>query len=187
MSLSRRSNPTLLLRCIELARRNWRSRFRLLLAIAITWLLLAPVHGITQAADNHDAQRFSSAFLTASIRLLEDSMLWKESIVKVVAYDAPAGPWLDNYRNRAAESLQLASMQAATAADAEALKLFANHFNNLEQWNHSAVSAQHVRAAGTFNAAVLKEDRLFSRISECDKFLGIMLTSGIFADSPACH
>ena len=57
------------------------------------------------ATAGQDPQGFSAVFLTASIRQLEDAMLWKEGITKVIKYNAPPGPWLDNYRGRAAESL----------------------------------------------------------------------------------
>jgi hypothetical protein len=36
-------------------------------------------------------------------------------------------------------------------------------------------------------ASGLKDDPLFIKISECSKFLGTMLSSGVFADNPACH
>ena len=134
-----------------------------------------------------EEQSFSKGFLSASIRQLEDTMLWKESIVKVVQFNAPPGPWLDNYRTRAAESLQQASAQAATAGDTDALQLLRNQFNNLQQWNNNAVTAQQTAGNTGPESALLKSDPLFSRISECGKFLGTMLTSGMFADNPACH
>ncbi len=140
------------------------------------------------ATTGQDAQGFSTVFLTASIRQLEDAMLWKEGITKVIKYNAPPGQWLDNYRGRAAESLQLASVQAATASDAAALQLLKNQFNNLEQWNNNAVTAQQtMNGTETLGVSGMKDDPLFMRISDCSKFLGAMLTSGVFADSPACH
>ena len=142
------------------------------------------VSAIIQSPSSEE-QGFSKGFVSASIRQLEDTMLWQESIVKVVQYNAPPGTWLDNYRVRAAESLQVASAQAATPADAGALQLLRNQFNNLQQWNNSAVTAQ--QAGNDANAAGLKNDPLFNRISDCSKFLGAMLTSGSFADHPACH
>jgi hypothetical protein len=174
------------------------NHFRLLIAVGL-WLsmnallpaVIVPaviVPAVTQAPAGREDQGFSKNFLTASIRQLEDTMLWKESIVKVIQYNAPPGPWLDNYRTRAAESLQQASAQAATPSDASALQLLRNQFNNLQQWNNSAVmSPQAGNGMGAASGAGLKNDPLFGRISECGKFLGAMLTSGSFADNPACH
>jgi hypothetical protein len=139
-------------------------------------------------ADGQDSQGLSTVFLTASIRQLEDAMLWKEGIAKVIKYNAPPGPWLDNYRGRAEESLQLASAQAATASEAAALQLLKNQFNNLQQWNNNAVTTQQtMNGAEPMGVASLKDDPLFIKITDCGKFLGAMLTSGVFADSPACH
>ena len=149
------------------------------------WVL--SVAGKTATA-TQDTQGFSAAFLTASIRQLEDSMLWKDGITKVVRYNAPAGQWLENYRTRAAESLKLASLQATTAADGEGLRLLTNQFNNLQQWNTNAVAAQQtMNGAATTSASGLKDDPLYAKISDCSKFLGAMLTSGVLADNTACH
>ena len=151
--------------------------------------ILATMRGAgKQATSGQDAQGFSAAFLTASIRQLEDEMLWKEGIARVVRYNAPPGPWLDDYRARAAESLRLASEQATTASDTGALELLKNQFNNLQQWNSNAVAAQQaMNGAQPMNASSLKDDPLFNRISECSRFLSTMLTSGSFADNPSCH
>jgi hypothetical protein len=150
-----------------------------------TLTLPAPTNAATAG---QDAQGFSTVFLTASIRQLEDAMLWKEGIAKVIKYNAPPGPWLDDYRGRAAESLRLASVQTATPSDAAALQLLKNQFNNLQQWNNNAVTAQQtMNGTETPGSSRLKDDPLFIKISDCNKFLGAMLTSGVFADSPACH
>lgn len=140
-----------------------------------------------ETSSGQDTQGFSSAFLTTSIRQLEDAMLWKEGIARVIKYNAPPGPWLDNYGARAAESLRQASAQATTASDTEALELLKNQFNNLQQWNNAVTAQQAMNGAQTMNASALKNDPLFNRISECSRFLGTMLTSGVFADNPACH
>jgi len=164
-----------------------KNQYRLLIAIGLWLSITALLPGLTQAPDGEE-QRFSKGFLSASIRQLEDTMLWKDSIVKVIQYNAPPGPWLENYRTRAAESLQQASAQAATAADGGALQLLRNQFNNLEQWNNNAVSSQQATGStAAVNGAGLKSDPLFSKISECGKFLGTMLTSGSFSDNAACH
>lgn len=115
-------------------------------------------------------------------------MLWKEGITQVIKYNAPPGQWLDDYRGRAAESLKLVSAQAATPSEAATLELLKNQFNNLQQWNNTAVTAQQaMKEAGTMGASGLKDDPLYIKISECSKFLGTMLSSGVFADNPACH
>jgi hypothetical protein len=156
------------------------------LRCAVGWVL--PIAGKAATA-GQDTQGFSAAFLTASIRQLEDAMLWKDGITKVVRYNAPAGQWLENYRTRAAESLKLASLQATTAADGDGLRLLTNQFNNLQQWNTNAVAAQQTMAGAetTMSTSGLKDDPLFMKISDCSKYLGAMFTSGVFADNPACH
>jgi hypothetical protein len=161
--------------------------FRFLLALGLCLPLTLPGAN-NPATAGQDPQGFSAVFLSASIRQLEDSMLWKEGITQVIKYNAPPGPWLDNYRGRAAESLKLVSAQAATPSEAATLELLKNQFNNLEQWNNTAVTAQQaMRGAEPMGASGLKDDPLFIKISECSKFLGTMLSSGVFADSPACH
>jgi len=165
---------------------NMQNHYRLLTAMGL-WLSMATLLPALIQAPAGEDQGFSKAFLSASIRQLEDTMLWKESIVKVVQFNAPPGLWLENYRTRAAESLQQASAQAATAADADALQLLRNQFNNLQQWNNNAVMTQQADGSARSESPVLKSDPLFNRISECGKFLGTMLSSGTFADNPACH
>jgi hypothetical protein len=165
---------------------NRQNHYRLLTALGLWLSMTTLLPALIQAPAGED-QGFSKGFFSASIRQLEDTMLWKESIVKVVQFNAPPGRWLENYRTRAAESLQQASAQAATAADADALQLLRNQFNNLQQWNNNAVTAQQTAGSTGTESAVLKSDPLFNRISECGKFLGTMLTSGTFADNPACH
>jgi hypothetical protein len=153
---------------------------------AMKTLVTAPGAGKETAA-GQDTQGFSPAFLTTSIRQLEDAMLWRDGIARVIKYNAPPGPWLDNYGARAAESLRQASAQATTASDTAALELLKNQFNNLQQWNNAVTAQQAINGAQTMNASALKDDPLFNRISECSRFLGTMLTSGVFADNPACH
>ena len=131
----------------------------------------------------------SKDFASAAIAELAEMREWRGAIGTILMYGAPVvGTWPQDYRNRAEASLMQAAVAASTASDQEALELLRNEFANLAQWASDVVATrQALNATNTVNPDVMQNDPALAKISDCSRFLGAMLVSGVFADNPSCH
>ena len=134
-------------------------------------------------------QGLSKNFASAAINELAEMREWRGAIGTILTYGVPVvGTWPQDYRNRAEADLMQTAVAASTAADQEALGLLRNEFANLAQWASDVVATrQSLNATNTVNPNVMQNDPVLAKISDCNRFLGAMLVSGVFADNSSCH
>ena len=132
---------------------------------------------------------FSKNFAVAAITELAEMREWRGAIGIILTYGVPVvGTWPQDYRNRAEADLMQAAVAASTDSDQDALKLLRNEFANLAQWASDVVATrQALNATKTVNPDIMQNDPALAKISDCSRFLGAMLVSGVFADNPSCH
>ena len=131
----------------------------------------------------------SKDFASAAIAELAEMREWRGAIGTILTFGAPVvGTWPEDYRNRADADLMQAAVAASTASDQGALELLRNEFANLAQWASDVVTTrQTLNATKTVNPDIMQNDQALAKISDCSRFLGAMLVSGVFADNPSCH
>jgi len=121
----------------------------------------------------------------SQLGLLRD---WKEAVIGTIKAGRPADATLQGMRDRAFESMRLASVAASTNSDRSTLQLLRGELNNTQQWITSALTAnKHMEGEKAVNPEFPDNDELLSKISDCSNFLSGMITSGTFADNGACH
>jgi hypothetical protein len=131
----------------------------------------------------------SKEFAREAIGVLAEMREWRGAIGAVRSYNVPfTGTWPQDYHDHAEASFQHVSVAASTAADRDALQLLRNEFDNLSNWASSVVAErQALNATKTVDPNMTQNDQALTKISSCSSFLGAMLVSGAFADSPSCH
>jgi hypothetical protein len=131
----------------------------------------------------------SKDFASAAIAGLAEMREWRGAIGTILTFGAPVvGTWPEDYRNRADADLMQAAVAASTASDQNALELLRNEFANLGQWASDVVATREaLNATKTVNPDIMQNDQALAKISDCSRFLGAMLVSGVFADNPSCH
>ncbi|MBZ5523762.1 MAG: hypothetical protein LAP21_16130 [Acidobacteriia bacterium] len=127
-------------------------------------------------------------FARAALAQLSSMREWKDAVIRVIKAGEPAGTKLQDYRDRAVESLRLASVSAITNSDQNALQLLRNEFAYMQQWDAGAMVANRAMSGEqAVNPNFPQNDAMVTRISDCHSFLNTMIVSGVFADSMACH
>jgi len=134
-------------------------------------------------------QGFSKNFMQAGIQSLGAIKAWGSRLAYGVKHAYPGdGSGLIPFRDRASESLRLATAAATTDSDQSGLQLLTNHFNNVDQWAGQMIAARKsMNATASMSPDVLENDPMFQKIKTCADFLPSMLASGNFADDPSCH
>src|SRR5437016_3552837 len=97
--------------------------------------------------------------------------------------------WAANYRERAANSLSMASAAASTGADRQALQLLTNEFEAVREWSDKLVEAKKSMDTAKYalSPSALRDEALSQKIISCGRFLAKMLGSSSFQDDPSCH
>ncbi len=97
--------------------------------------------------------------------------------------------WAANYREKAANSLRLASAAASTEADRQALQLLTNEFEAVRAWSDKLVEAKKSMDTAKYALSpnALRDEALSQKIITCGRFLAKMLGSSSFQDDPSCH
>jgi len=127
-------------------------------------------------------------FARAAINHLGLLRDWREAVIGTIKAGRPADSTLQGFRERAVESLRLASVAASTSSDHSALQLMRGELSSTQQWIGSALTAnKHMDGEKAVNPDFPENDDLLSKISDCNNFLSGMITSGVFADSQTCH
>lgn len=135
------------------------------------------------------AGHLSTDFRAATISALSDMRQWQGAIESVVAQGMNVvGSWPQDYRDQAQASVDLAKVRVSTEDDASAMKLLQNEFASLRDWAGAVVTERkNLQAARFVDPNALKNDVTLNKITDCSRFLGGMVSSGIYADSPSCH
>src|SRR5207244_2629726 len=95
---------------------------------------------------------------------------------------------MQQYRDQADKSLRIAAVSASTQADKSALQLLQSEFSKMAQWDNAATQDRRsFNGARAVDPNALANDPLFTRITECDRFLNAMISSGAFSDNGICR
>jgi len=131
----------------------------------------------------------STNFRAATIAALSDMRQWQGAIESVVSSGMQVnGSWPQDYRDHAEASVNLAKVLASTDEDQSALRLLENEFAALRDWSDKIVSERkNLNAERFINPNALKNDVALTKITDCSRFMGGMITSGAFADNASCH
>jgi hypothetical protein len=140
---------------------------------------------IRQPADS----AFSKNFMKAGIEEMAVIREWRSALANAIQNGYPvAANWVAGYRNRATESLRLASVAASTDSDQQALQLLTNELDNMQKWSNQILEARKdMDAAKYMSPDALKDDPLFQKILDCAHSLASMSASGQFEDDGSCH
>jgi hypothetical protein len=143
-------------------------------------------------AENNDQpdSQFTQAFMNAGIQAVATIKQWRSTLAYAVQRGVPGdGSRSFVLRDKAAESVRLASAAASNDADRNGAQLLNNQFNNVQDWTNKLIEAR--KSMSTANLSMspdaLKDDPLYQKIAGCSEFLGQTLAAGSFQDNPSCH
>ena len=141
-----------------------------------------------QAPQPQAKERITREFARAALNHLSQMREWKDAVIGMIKSGKPAESKLDEFRDRAVESLRVASISASTNSDQNALQLLRNEFAYMQQWDTSAMAANRAMSGEqAVNPEFPERDSMVNRITGCHSFLNSMIVSGVFSDSQLCH
>jgi len=150
--------------------------------------------GSQTAIDDTAKSGFSRAFMRAAIEAMASMREWGGMLMVIVQDGYPvgntmAGNTMIAYRDRASESVALASSAASTDSDYRGLELLKNEFTNVKDWSDRFVEARMSMSAAnlTVSEDALKNDEEAQKSLGCGQFLAQMFAGGAFQDDASCH
>jgi len=132
----------------------------------------------------------SRGFMMAGIETIAQMREWASTMAYAIQNGyAVTENWAADYREKAANSLRLASAAVSTDADRNALELLTKEFESVEAWSSHLVAAKKSMDTGKYSTSpnALREEPLSQKIITCGRFLAKMLGSAEFQDDPSCH
>jgi len=157
-------------------------------------LTIPPASGNTSAATDTsqptDDSKLSRSFMRAAIEEISLLREWAAPVANAIQNGYPIQEaWVNNYKQKAATGLQLATTAASTNGDQSALQLLNNEFQGVTQWSDNLVHAakQMDTAQYSMSPNALRDDPQSQKLITCWRFLGSMLASGSFQDDSSCH
>ncbi len=134
-------------------------------------------------------ERLSVNFRAAAINALGEMRQWQGAVESVITYAVPVvGTWPQDYRDQVATSVSQAKIFAFTDDDHSAFALLQNDFANLTAWSDTVVAERkNLNATRFVDPNALKKDTTLAKITDCSRFLGGMISAGIYADNANCH
>ena len=131
----------------------------------------------------------SKEFVSASVVALAEMKEWKGALQMMITYGfAIDGSGAQIYREQAETSLTQATLAASTNADRSALQLLSNEFAHLAKWESDVLADRKaLNTAKALDPNALQDDPTLAKISNCGRFLNMMLVSRTFADNPSCY
>jgi hypothetical protein len=132
----------------------------------------------------------SRPFMRAGIEEMALLREWGSTLGNAIQNGYPVNQaWVNNYQQKAAQGLQLASVAASTNGDRNAQTLLANEFNGVQAWSDGLVqAAQNMQTAQySMSPDSLRQDPQTQKLIACWHFLGSMVAGGTFQDDDSCH
>lgn len=135
-------------------------------------------------------EEMTKQFMGAALKDLGLIKEWHTTIAHALQRGIPGdGSRLVVFHDRAAEGLHLASVEASTQPDRDALRLLTNYFNQVDNWKRKVVDAR--KAMNTANYSIsgdaLDKDADYQGLSACSGFLSGMLAAGKYSDDGSCR
>ena len=129
-------------------------------------------------------------FMTSAVQDLALIKDWHTKLAYAIQRGIPGdGSRIVVLHDRAAEGLRLASVDASSHSDRQALQLLTNNFNQVDQWKRKLVDARKSMSSANYSLTpeALEKDSEYQKIVSCNQFLGTMLTGGQYQDTSSCH
>lgn len=144
------------------------------------------------ASSSHEpsSAKMSQEFMRSSAQTLTVLKNWTTTLAHGIQNGVPGdGSRMVVFHDRAADALRLATIDATSNADQDALRLLTNHFNSVNAWSDKLISERKRMDTAKYSITpdALKNDESYQKISACSKFLSTMLPNGVFHDNYACH
>ena len=134
--------------------------------------------------------RLSREFMRAGIEEISLLREWASSLANAIQNGYPVSDnWVAGYRARAQSGLGIVTAAVATDGDRSGEELLKGEFDAVQEWSNKLLEARKSMEAAKYalSPGALQNDPLSQRIISCGRFLGQMLASGEFQDSPSCH
>jgi len=132
----------------------------------------------------------SRNFVVAGIETIAKMREWATTLAYAIqnGYGVTEN-WAADYREQAAQSLNLATAAAMSDSDRRALQLLSNEFVAVRHWSDNLVEAKARMDTAKYSTSpnVLRQEASSQKIISCGRFLGAMLGGGEFKDDPSCH
>jgi len=158
--------------------------------------LVFPISTPTPSAASPDINEqptrngLSRSFMMAGIEAIAQMREWASTMAYAIqnGYGVTES-WAADYREKAANSLRLASTAVSTDADRSALQLLTKEFESVESWSTHLVEAKNSMDTAKYQTSpnTLREEPLSQKLVNCGRFLAKMLGSAEFQDDPSCH
>lgn len=146
--------------------------------------------GFAAASRASNSAALSQEFMKAGIEEIARLREWATTLASAIrgSYGV-TDEWVNGYRDRASQSLQLADAAASTDGDRNAGQLLHRAFDLVQQWSDQLVAAKKSMdtAKYTTSSNALREDPLSQKLIACGHFVTQMLGSGTFQDSASCN
>jgi len=129
-------------------------------------------------------------FMTAALSDLALIKDWHTTIAYALQRGVPGdGNRLIIFHDRAAEGLRLATVEASSQSDHDALQLLTNHFNQVDRWKHKMIDARKSMSTANYSMTpdALEKDPDYQTVASCSQFLSTMLAGGKYEDKGSCH
>ena len=128
-------------------------------------------------------------FMKASLQVLASLNEWSHILSHEIQRGLPIHPsTMVALRNKAADRLRVATVDAANESDDHALRLLTLHFNQVDNWNNKLAAERKNLDMGKYATPnALDRDESYQRITSCSNFLAKMLPSGQFQESHVCN
>ena len=153
-------------------------------------ILTLPAPSTPTPASPSRPEGMTRSFMTAALKDLAIIRDWHTTIAHALQRGVPGdGSRLVVFHDRAVEGLRLATVEAATHSDQDALRLLTNHFNQVDRWKHKLVDARKSMSTANYSITpdALERDSEYQTIASCSQFLSGMLAGGRYEDSGSCH
>jgi hypothetical protein len=135
------------------------------------------------------SEHLSVNFRSAGVIALGEMRQWQGAVESVIRYAVPVvGTWPQDYRDQVETATNQAKVFAITDDDQNALQLLQNNFANLRAWSDTVIADRtNLNASRFVDPDALKKDTALAKVADCSRFLGGMITSGVYSDNPNCH
>jgi len=137
-----------------------------------------------------NSSALSQEFMKAGIEEIASLREWATTLASTIqgGYGV-TDQWVNDYRDQASHSLQLAEMAASTNGDRNAAQLLRRAFDLVQQWSDKLVAAKKSMDTAKYitSSNALRDDPASQKIINCGHFLTQMLGSATFQDDASCH
>ena len=135
-------------------------------------------------------EAMTKGFLTAALNDLSLIKDWHTTIANALQRGVPGdGSRLTVFHDRAVEGLRLASVEASSHSDQDALRLLSNHFNQVDRWKRKMLDARKSMSTANYSMTpdAMEKDSEYQTITSCSQFLSTMLAGGRYEDNGSCR